>query len=334
MDNYRGAHYQRDVYNELSHQHDVYIYGPGNQGFDVEDDLNMVVKKSNFGKPDLICVGHSWLNDNVDMPLTVQSKIDLIDSPYPTVMIINKEYVRLDEKLDFIKENGIKLVFSHIHTINEIAKIEGTKFIFWPFAVKHKNFYDQKLNKTFDLTFTGMLINGEHQMDDFRLRIQRKLFYTCGELRFFKKPRYRKFRIYWNGQPSTAKLKKIQKSISAYKWLNTEEYSQLLNRSRACLNTLSTMDIISPRYFESMACKCIVLCQESEQYGNLFTDNVNCLMVRNDLSNFDEQLSKCMDNQQSQRIADNAYKYVMENHTWEIRIKEFISECMSFYNIQ
>ena len=49
----------------------------------------------------------------------------------PKVMFLNKEYVNLRQKLRFIEENNVNLVFSHHHLALYLNKFYNKKFIFY-----------------------------------------------------------------------------------------------------------------------------------------------------------------------------------------------------------
>ena len=55
-------------------------------------------------------------------------------------MFLNKEYVNLRQKLRFIEENNVNLVFSHHHLALYLNKFYNKKFIFLPFATTFNNF--------------------------------------------------------------------------------------------------------------------------------------------------------------------------------------------------
>ncbi len=323
MAGYTGAHYQQDVIEEMDRQHEVFFYGPGFPLYDPEDEIEDVISKAPFSKPDLICVGHSWLGDDLAKGIHIHQDLNLQNTQIPKAIFLNKEYVLLKEKIGFINENRIEFVFSHHHRIREFTKDFKFQSIFLPFAADPERFRDQKLPKDYDLVFTGMIINGEHPMQPFRLMVQKKLFNSLGEIRFSPKRKYRNMRFFWQSVPSTPNLKKLNSIIHKEKWLNNTQYSELLNRSRVCLNSPSTLDIISPRYFECMMSKCLVLCQKSEANEGIFLNGHNCLTVRSDLSNFDDQLRIALDDAQSSTIIEQAYLESRQMHTWKNRIKQF-----------
>jgi spore maturation protein CgeB len=326
MSKYSSAHYQQDVMDEIARQQQVFFYGPGFDFYDQNDSIDNVIAKSPFGRPDIICIGHAWLMDNPDMAIERNTHLNLPSSRIPKILFLNKEYTNLEKKIKYISDNKISLVFSHLHNIQDFVGKVNEKFVFWPFAVNHRMFYNYKLPKIYDLTFTGILRNPTfpEKQTDFRVRVQQKLFYGYGELRILKRYKFRKLKIYWQGQPTSKAIRRINKFLFKEKWLSVLEYAKLLNSSHMCLNALSPMGLVSPRYFESMASKCLVLCQESSILENLFEENKHYIALKNDLSDFDDKLSYYMnDHDAVNAILEEAYQHVRENHTWTKRIQQF-----------
>ena len=77
------------------------------------------------------------------------------------VLYLNKEYKNLNEKLNFIKNNKIDIVFTvhHDYKIWNSFCGEETKFFKLPFAYNHHIFKDYNLDKSFDIGFTGNFFN-------------------------------------------------------------------------------------------------------------------------------------------------------------------------------
>lgn len=326
MSEYTAAHYQQDVVEELANQHRVFLYGPGFESYSQNDTIRDVIAKSPFDRPDIICIGHAWLEDNPAKPIEIHPHLDLSSYNHPKVMILNKEYTNLERKLAYIKENKISLVFSHLKNINLVVKDYYAKFVFWPFAANHKKFFDYRLPKIYDLTFTGILRNPHFpdMQSDFRVRVQKQLFYCVGDLKIQKRIQHMKLRLYWQARPVSKWANRMNPYISKVVDLSVSEYAKLLNRSRICLNSLSPMDLISPRYFESMATRCLVLCQESHLYEGLFEVDKHCITIKDDLSDFRQKLDYCLNETDAiSDVIENAYQHVLAHHTWKKRIEQF-----------
>ena len=58
MEEYRSASYQYEVMNELSKQAQVYFYGPGFEGYDLNDSIDEVLMKTQY-EIDCIIISHN-----------------------------------------------------------------------------------------------------------------------------------------------------------------------------------------------------------------------------------------------------------------------------------
>lgn len=306
---YKTALYQQDVMNALQRHHTPYYYGPGFPNYDKSDSIANILKKCNC-EPDLICVGHGWENQHLGEPFDLHPNLQLAKCDLPKAMILNKEYKKLNEKLDYIVDNQIDLVFTHHHSAEQWSKQTGGKFIFWPFAVDHHHFYDYGLEKQWDLSFTGILQNpAPGVQSDIRIRIKKHIFFPFHKWNI-KRPRYRRYQVYW-GEWGKGSLPK-------------EDYFRHVNATKAWLSTLSPLDLVSPRNYEAMASKSLLFCERSPVYAGLFEDRQHCIMFEPDLSDFDDKLFYYLEHEdERQAIVERAYHHVRENHTWDERIEQF-----------
>ncbi len=303
---YRGAFYQQDVITSLQQYHTLYLYGPGFPDYDVSVSIVAILKRCQFN-PDIVCIGHGWENQRLGEPFDLHPDLRLKECSLPKVMILNKEYKKLNEKLDYIVKNQIDLVFTHHHSAENWSKQTGVKFTHWPFAVNQRLFYDYGEEKRWDLSFTGILQNPiPGVQSDVRIRIKRRILYTFWKWNITK-PRYTRYRIYW-GKGS----------------LPAEAYSRHMNATRVCLNTLSPLDLVGTRYYEAMASKSLLFCERSPVYEGLFEDGKHCIMFENDLSDFDDKLFYYLGHDDKRNaIIESAYHYVRAHHTWDKRIEQF-----------
>ena len=147
-----------------------------------------------------------------------------------------------------------------------------------------------------------------------------KLFYfSIGDINLVKRKKYSKYNVYWNTIPRYNLLRKIKSSILLKKRLNESDYVLLLNSSKVFLNTLSPIQLISPRYFECLASNSIILCEKSSLYSNIF-DEKYYIEFEKDLSNFDEMFNEALLKSYDNEYLAKANNYVKKNHTWDIRI--------------
>lgn len=314
---YRSALYQQDVISTFKRYHTVYLYGPGFPDYNKSHSIDDILKICPF-TPDIICIGHGWENQKLGEPFDIHPDLKLARTSIPKVMILNKEYKKLDEKLDYIVRNRIDMVFTHHHNAERWYRQTGVRFIYWPFGVNQYNFHDYGEKKRWDLSFTGILKNPTPgvQQSDIRIRIKRHIFYIfCNRL--IKKPRYWRCRIYWGEWGKGA--------------LYGEAYFRHINSTRIYISTLSVIDLISPRYFEAMASRSLLFCNRSVLYKGLFEDGKHCIMFENDLSDFDGKFFYYLrHDKEREDIIENAYRHVRTYHTWDKRIEQFTEAVKKF----
>ena len=321
MQNYDSSSYQIDVINALKKKSKLFLYGPGYQYYDQKDTIDEIEKKSGI-KNDFIIFGHSLLSDSYNNFSDPLPNLDVKNSrQLPKIGILNKEYVNLEYKLNYFKSKKILLGFTHHHQIEKYEEITGIKFKFWPFAVDFKKFNLNNKQKKYDLSFTGVLQNLNLNADqtDLRLKIMKLFYFSIGDINLVKRKKYSKYNVYWNTIPRYNLLRKIKSLILLKKRLNESDYVLLLNSSKVFLNTLSPIQLISPRYFECLASNSIILCEKSSLYSNIF-DEKYYIEFEKDLSNFDEMFNEALLKSCDNEYLAKANNYVKKNHTWDIRI--------------
>ena len=99
MQNYGGAFYQQDVIDEMRRQSDCYFYGPRYPSYEFKDNIIDINSKSGF-IPDLIIVGHAWLNDAPKRNIEIHPILSL-STCNKKIFILNKEHSKLNEKLQW-----------------------------------------------------------------------------------------------------------------------------------------------------------------------------------------------------------------------------------------
>tara|TARA_B100001027_G_scaffold216877_1_gene194795 strand:+ start:1507 stop:2535 length:1029 start_codon:yes stop_codon:yes gene_type:complete len=319
MDNYSGASYQKDVINSLSNKFEVNLYGPGYENYVDDENLDVVLEKT---KKDIkaIIFGHSFLSDSINTR-TLQNfgNYSLSQINIPKIGILNKEYVNLEKKLNFFKENKFDLCLTHHHLAHEYKDRTGVKFLFWPFATSSK-FLCKESNKMVDVGFSGTLQNQFHKHSDLRSKVMKVFFHTLFNVPIRKKGEFKNINIVWNSKPNNLFSKVVNKFIRYYKHLNDEDYKRLLKESKIFINTLSPADLISPRYFECMASKTLILCEKSKLYKKIFPDGTY-IEFSDEKSLIDIIRHYLDDDMARNEITLNAQKFVEKNHFWEHRIE-------------
>jgi len=325
MSTYGAAYYQKDFLDVLEKKTNVFFYGIDfpyyNKTFGVSDVLGLAGFDINST---ILIFSHSWLSDSPDVEICLDEN-DYYGNSIFKVLILNKEYSRLDEKIEWAKEKGIDLIFTH-HTDNDlIEELSGIRTIFWPFAVNPCLFCPSNVpfeEREYDLSYSGILQNLNVSTDthsDQRVKVLKEIYRIFRKKILYKKMKYRSKKIYYNFFSS-------EYLNSLYKRLNDEEYIWLQHNSKFFLNTLSAGNLIGTRFFENMLCKTVVFCEDSPIYNGVFPDDL-VVKFNINMSDFFDKLDYYLkDIDKLKKIADNAYDFVIQNHTWEHRVDSLIEE--------
>ena len=254
MDQYGGASYQNDVATELAAQHDVFFYGPGHDSYDATESIDDILAKAQW-IPDIVCVGHAWLADSPSKRITPHGEVQLRELPIPKVILLNKEYTRLKDKLAYIREQKFGLVLTHHHATDEYERATGSKTVFWAFAADGKKFFPRDLTRDIDLFFSGGLQNRSHPdaQNDLRVLVQGKLYFSIGELKLLRRRTFGDRNIFWNAFSGVKWITLLDRALGRYQRIPDDEYQMMFSRSKVCFCTLSPLDLVGPRYFEAMA---------------------------------------------------------------------------------
>ena len=108
---------------------------------------------------------------------------------------------------------------------------------------------------------------------------------------------------------------------------NNIEYAKELAKTKICLVTTGPADLVGTRYFEIMAGnRSLILCNRMNDkiYNDIVIDGFNCIMF-DDENDFIEKSKYYINHEQERmKIVNQAYKYFLEKHTWNHKVKELI----------
>ncbi len=351
--NYGAAYYQNDLITSLKKITDIILWGPGYEVFDRDLTLDQVFNKFNLTSNDVVCVGHGWLSDipqnsriqgryswnknlnsNLLNSIEYCAQYDFAAHKGKKICILNKEYVSLESKLNFIKKGKFDLALSHYSNCEEFESISQTKFIFFPFSVNKEKFlkinHDTIYKKKYDLCFSGLLQNPfmknkNKSLFNLRNRIQKELFFELLDIPLYLNKKYRNKSIFWNSYQDNNLKNLILKLGKKYTKLSFDNYVYMFKNSKTTLNTLSPFNLIGPRYFECMLLGSVNLCEKSKYYSKLFTEFEHYIPFKPDLSDFKEMLDfACSDSVQIKKIVESSYSLVIEKHTYDKRAETLI----------
>lgn len=327
MEKHKSAMYQRDVMKQLSDLCDVIFYGPGFKNFNPNEKFKNTIDK--LGGADFIIFGHSWLNDYPGIEADPYPKIEIEDCSLPKVAILNKEYRNLESKLDWIKKKKFLCAFSHHTDVNIYEKKTNVPFKFLPFGFNENLFKkNDQLKKSIDFTFSGILQNssfGNLGQSNARIKVMKRLYHCIGDVPIFKKYKYKKYNFFWNSIPRNKFDLKISNLLGKYKYLNEEDYANLHLSSRTFLNSLSPFGLVSPRFYECMASRSLVFCEQDKIIEQIIPKK-NYISFKKDFSDFNEKFEFALgDGEERLKILNNAVEFAMSKNTWKILVKSMLN---------
>ena len=110
------------------------------------------------------------------------------------------------------------------------------------------------------------------------------------------------------------------------------DYAKMMSKAKICITTTGPADLVSPRYFEIMACNSgMIICNRHSDeaihkaiYGDMIIEDFNCVMF-SDIQEFVEKVDYYLkhDNERM-KIVSNAYKYFLENLTIEKNVQRML----------
>ena len=303
---YKGAYYQHQFTQALARVHRVFRYGPKLDGYDPAHTIDDVLKLCPF-EPQLICFGAGWEVEDPTIPeVDPHPAINVAKAGVPSVLVLNKEYKKLEEKFRFVQDNRIRLVFTTHHNYNAWEGEVGVPFIHFPFAVDPELFQDYGERKRYSFGFSGSL---HTQWTDVRARVKDHVFWKWP----VKRPRYWGMRLFWS-----------EGGRRIFRLPINEDYARTIGRSRIWLSTPSAVELVGTRFYEIMAVKSLLMCSRSPAYEGLFEEGKHCVMFDPDLGDFDDTLFHYLRHEDERKaIVDAAYDHVLREHTWERRIEQF-----------
>ncbi len=295
------------LYNELSKVCNCLLFQKKN--FSNIDEILYYAKKRKFF-PDIIYFGMGFFALDEE----IFKRIFKNDSNIPLVGFLYKAQNYLETKLDFLRKNNFNLIVTPLPACEEYKLQTGIDCKLLANAGDSKIFFDRKEKKIYDIGFSGALHDnhlyekGSYQTFNIRSRAQDLLKNEKG------------INAFLNGSDD------IKKRIPSYK-----EYAKKISQSKMWIATPGPYEEIVERYYEIGMSKTLLFCSEIHPiYKNIFIDGHNCIIFKNDLSNFLERFYFCMENKKLvENIINNSYKEFTNNHSYKSRayqLNQFFQE--------
>jgi len=289
--NYR---YYDGIYKQLIKKHQVGLIR------DIPDNIQKICERNNF-QANFVVFGLGWFNNKYF------SKIDGIN--IPSICILFKPQNDLEEKLIFCQTNKIDLLLTPNPEFDEYERTTGVKSRLLPYGFDPGIFFDRKLKKTIDVGFSGALHENKHYPNGAFLT--KNIRTKIGNILKNRND----INTFWSS--SDKQLARIP---------SYDEYAKKINTSKIWIATQAAFGDITPRYYEIAASGTLLFCQKiPKQYKHIFKDGENCVEFDHNLSDFEKKMDYYLKNEEERnKIIENAYNEFVENHTWKNRAQQLI----------
>lgn len=324
---YLSASYQSEFIKYLKKYFDVNIFDISTDYLKVGDPLALESKKLKLKNIcqdyDILMFGHHWLGDHpceniIPLDMDFLSEINLVK-----IAVLNKEYARLNEKIEYFEQIGCSYLISHHSNLSELftkKSISTNMEIFQCiFALDGDSWNDYSIlpdkKRKYDLFFSGVLVNPtwECEYQSLRADIESVLFIKFGSVRILSKHK----RIYWNSFTGNKYIDRLNR----YKRLKHNDYKLCLYNTKTVLSTLS-MDIITPRLWESMVCGAVPIINNSKHFKIIDNIEEHTVSFNPNLTGFLDEMCKAVDLGSDPIVNNNNREFVLDCHTWSNRFSD------------
>ena len=339
---YISGNYHQDLITAAQKLFNCYVYGPGipragheaYPDYNENDTIDDVFRKSGWkaSEVDIIICGTHWdkagqteLNNEVNP----HPNINLANVNCQTVYFLNKEYMNLQQKLDYAYQNEFDIVATVLpkSIFENWNKHPSTTIKQSHFGIDFDIFhFSDATSRKYDLSFTGSL----HEKYTQKRRLVKNRIFNYpnlptnrGPSAFFTpghviSPEFRHLDIYW-----AEWSRRWSRGWNGRSLLPTgAAYGQLMRDSHLFFNSLSASGIFGTRFFELMASGSINLCPHDDYYG-ILEDGENCVMY-NDVSELKDLIDGLLRNPaKMHQIRNNALQSA-QNASYENRLKTLL----------
>ena len=298
--------------------------------------------KKNIGKFDLIVLLHSVLGDSVDLIKPYSSFLK--DRKAKVLSFVGNEYSLLKEKKEFLQEIDCDYIASQLpHKAYEFLYSDlNAQLISAPHALNHHFYTPLKTKKINDLTFVGAkypLFIGDQERNLFIDFVSKKTSKMNNHISIGKNknlPRHiwrkllRQSKATMGAEAGTYFLDKdgkLMQLAQQYCNENPEASAQKIIDDVFKIQNIPYVNgkAISSRHFEPIGTKTCQLLIEGH-YNGILKENEHYISINKDYSNFDEAFERYLDPKERHDIIENAYEYVLRNHTYDKRVKTILNQ--------
>jgi spore maturation protein CgeB len=247
------------------------------------------------------------------------NNLDKVDKP--VICNMHKVANQTKHKINFLQQIKANLILMSPGVVDNFSqKYNNMNFKLFPFAAHPSSFYDHGEQRIYDFGFSG----AKHAVDKGGgikkgFTLEKSLLRT--KMTTLVENEMSDYKYFWNCSDTPNTL------------LPEAEYARLLSSSKMWLATESPALEISPRHFEVIMSKTLLVTNEiPKPYKNIFIDGITCVEFKNDLSDFKQKIDFYLNNEEERlKIVTNAYDIFVKEHTWESRAAEIINFAREYH---
>jgi glycosyltransferase involved in cell wall biosynthesis len=228
------------------------------------------------------------------------------DTSIPIFPILNKEYVGLENKLNWIKSMNATAGLTVHHEAKKFTKITGIPFHRFMWSSNENLFKDYGDDYSYDLFYSGVI--RPEQTENFREKILSDMSIL------------HKYKVSLNIRSHKNKF--------AGKILPPYNYAKKLASSKICFITTGPADLVGTRYFEVMAGnRSLILCNRMNKkvYEDMLIDGFNCVMFSSKEEFFEKAIYYLEHETERMKIVNQAYNHFINSQTWQHRAKQILN---------
>jgi len=281
--------------NSFSRHHECIYWGEGHKNFDPDMTISHVI--SMYGEPDLILTYLAKRSytlkglDKLQNYKRVHIEIDFFDKTgnYKGQYDSSSKYNRYDQ---FFKEYKPQIIFAPVTTVlNGLIKHKlCSKNFLLPFSVDIQTYKKLDLEKVIDV-----------------------------------------MAVFSNSSSAYPRRKNIQRMVSKLKGIKSvtrkhkhNDHVRLINQSKIIITSNNLWNSLSMRYTEVLACGGFLLADKPEDLEKLGYVDGKHLVIYKDLKDLENKIYYYLKHEKErEKIAKEGMKFVLQNHTTDIRVKEF-----------
>lgn len=256
--------------------------------------------KDGGGHFDVLVLGWGYLSEEANQWLPPEFMQSL---QIPLAIVLNKEYVDLERKLQYIHGCNAVAAFTAHHEVPKYTNVTQIQFHRIPFAAVPQKFDfasvpSPKLYR-YDFGFTGIM--RKEQTQNWREQI-------LNDLKNFRDLGIRMF---------------TQTGLK-FRPLPSKKYRKILQQTRIWLSTTGPEDLVGTRYFEVlMSGTTMLICNRiAKVYDGLFEEDRHVVMFSS-LEELRRKVKYYIDNEQErQKIVRQAHTLALANHSFDNRARE------------